>query len=634
MNALPSTNLFSLLPPAQGAGGEALALSGTGLTGEGQARPDGFVSLLSAAMAGKQGLLSQPEVMAAGQPILLGRLNGATDAASGAGQDGAGATFGTLQELLQNRSESEPLNLSALMQGGEGAEYAFDRLLSDAGIQMSGAQLRETLGQLGIDDRMLSEGLENSDQPDRLAALVIGLSAGLSGVLGGQDDSALSPGSRDSALDPNAIQGHPEGDDEAQGAAHGDQEKPEPDLPAVEEPDRQMTEAQLDRSERAALANHGPDPDTTAAQPDDDAKAAQIAGSPGAGPETAAHEAEAVADRGVVPAMSEAEAVKPAASVQSAAKAPDAVAPPKPSAAGQPTPGAVERAADGTTSAETAPDAADTAEEGGNPLLAQRQANERAAALREEPGFSFAERDKAPSFTQQTAAMPHGTQTSSDLNGPKTAETIAAIRAAAAGQGGDSGGGVGADLSGGDGQSGQQPGQEKAEPNAAGRSDLLNRTNFAQQVALARGHSPQQANITGQVALHIQRMAATRTDVLTLQLEPADMGRLDISLEIQDGRVQARVAVENPQTYDMLRQDARALERALQNAGLDTDGGSLNFSLKDQGQQDQGQGHDARNGTQHARDRGPLAGDADPLAAGAVIEARALLGDGRLNLTI
>ncbi|RME99900.1 MAG: flagellar hook-length control protein FliK, partial [Alphaproteobacteria bacterium] len=51
----------------------------------------------------------------------------------------------------------------------------------------------------------------------------------------------------------------------------------------------------------------------------------------------------------------------------------------------------------------------------------------------------------------------------------------------------------------------------------------------------------------------------------------------------RDGQVTTHLVVERAETLDMLQRDARALERALQNAGLDTSEGGMKFSLKDQG---------------------------------------------------
>ncbi len=54
--------------------------------------------------------------------------------------------------------------------------------------------------------------------------------------------------------------------------------------------------------------------------------------------------------------------------------------------------------------------------------------------------------------------------------------------------------------------------------------------------------------------------------------------KLDVD---QAGKVTSHLVVERADTLDLLRRDAPQLERALQHAGLNTDGG-LQFSLRDQ----------------------------------------------------
>jgi len=53
--------------------------------------------------------------------------------------------------------------------------------------------------------------------------------------------------------------------------------------------------------------------------------------------------------------------------------------------------------------------------------------------------------------------------------------------------------------------------------------------------------------------------------------------RLDID---KGGQVHARLTVEKSETLDLMQRDQRALERALQQAGLDGAKTSLEFSLK------------------------------------------------------
>jgi flagellar hook-length control protein FliK len=67
-----------------------------------------------------------------------------------------------------------------------------------------------------------------------------------------------------------------------------------------------------------------------------------------------------------------------------------------------------------------------------------------------------------------------------------------------------------------------------------------------------------------------------------IRLDPPELGRIDVRLDLdQHGHVSSRLIVERSETLDLLRRDAPTLERALQSAGLKTDGG-IDFSLRDQ----------------------------------------------------
>jgi hypothetical protein len=86
------------------------------------------------------------------------------------------------------------------------------------------------------------------------------------------------------------------------------------------------------------------------------------------------------------------------------------------------------------------------------------------------------------------------------------------------------------------------------------------------------------------VAVQITKAAADGLDKISIQLKPESLGRIDVQLQVaHDGRVNANIAVHRQDTLDLLQRDARTLERALQDAGLRTDSGSLNFNLSGQG---------------------------------------------------
>jgi flagellar hook-length control protein FliK len=92
-----------------------------------------------------------------------------------------------------------------------------------------------------------------------------------------------------------------------------------------------------------------------------------------------------------------------------------------------------------------------------------------------------------------------------------------------------------------------------------------------------------------------------------IRLDPPELGRVDVRLEVdRNGNVSTKLTVDRPETLDLMQRDARHLERALQQAGLKTDGGGLEFSLRSHA--DQGgmaDGHADRGG----RERGASGGE-------------------------
>src|SRR5262249_22734419 len=84
------------------------------------------------------------------------------------------------------------------------------------------------------------------------------------------------------------------------------------------------------------------------------------------------------------------------------------------------------------------------------------------------------------------------------------------------------------------------------------------------------------------LAVQIASRAPDGNKRFDIRLDPPELGRIDVRLDVdQGGKVTSRLIVERADTLDLLRRDAPQLERALQHAGLNTDGG-LQFSLRDQ----------------------------------------------------
>lgn len=106
-------------------------------------------------------------------------------------------------------------------------------------------------------------------------------------------------------------------------------------------------------------------------------------------------------------------------------------------------------------------------------------------------------------------------------------------------------------------------------------------------VAASHGKpAPAAGSPAEQLAVHVQRAVRDGNSRITVQLNPAELGHVEVRLDFaRDGSVSATVLADRHDTLDMLQRDARQLERALQDAGLQTNSGSLSFDLRDGGRQ-------------------------------------------------
>ena len=134
--------------------------------------------------------------------------------------------------------------------------------------------------------------------------------------------------------------------------------------------------------------------------------------------------------------------------------------------------------------------------------------------------------------------------------------------------------------------------------------------------AAATAHGRPGANLgtpADQVAMKMSATAKDGGGKVTIRLSPEELGKVDIKMEIsKDGLVRAVVAVDRPETLELLQRDAKGLERVLQDAGLQTDGESLEFDL--------------RGGSDHADDADDGAGGNGP--ADGELASQSIDGDG------
>lgn len=129
-------------------------------------------------------------------------------------------------------------------------------------------------------------------------------------------------------------------------------------------------------------------------------------------------------------------------------------------------------------------------------------------------------------------------------------------------------------------------------------------------IMLAQGaHAPHPT--TQAIAATLKSAAAKGQDTqISIQLDPPDLGRVDIEMRFnKENSVKAILTVEKPETLAMFQRDAHALERALQDAGLELGGDALSFDLAGEGYdfnhngKHDGQGPHGRGGVENADEK-------------------------------
>jgi flagellar hook-length control protein FliK len=143
-----------------------------------------------------------------------------------------------------------------------------------------------------------------------------------------------------------------------------------------------------------------------------------------------------------------------------------------------------------------------------------------------------------------------------------------------------------------------------------------------------------QPNATVQnVAVQIAQNANTGATTFTMQLEPAELGRLEVRLKFdRDGGIKAHLIADKPETLSLLRQDQAQIHRILSQAGLDADDASLSFDLRQQGQQqslDQSYNNSGRSGGYDASTTQP-----DSMQARIAVEAMGYITQSGVNIMV
>lgn len=99
-----------------------------------------------------------------------------------------------------------------------------------------------------------------------------------------------------------------------------------------------------------------------------------------------------------------------------------------------------------------------------------------------------------------------------------------------------------------------------------------------------------QRMVNEQITIAINKNIINGQNSFSIRLNPAELGKVDIKLEFMaDGKMQAVMTVESEKTLTMLQRDQGALEKALQDAGINLTDKNMNFSLMKQNQENNAQ---------------------------------------------
>lgn len=156
-------------------------------------------------------------------------------------------------------------------------------------------------------------------------------------------------------------------------------------------------------------------------------------------------------------------------------------------------------------------------------------------------------------------------------------------------------------------------------------------TSFINYMQAARqGQSP----TTQMVGLQISRNASAKIDTFTMQLDPVDLGQLEVRMKFnKDGKISARLIAERPETLALLQRDAMHLERVLQQTGLEIDENALSFDLRQQ-QEHLHEGGDRRASHDDAGRNGHAARNDNAINAEIAIETAGYISSRGVNIMV
>jgi flagellar hook-length control protein FliK len=119
---------------------------------------------------------------------------------------------------------------------------------------------------------------------------------------------------------------------------------------------------------------------------------------------------------------------------------------------------------------------------------------------------------------------------------------------------------------------GQQPHVAAAAPGTPAAADSS--TNLAASLHPA----------SEQLAASLKQAASNGDNSIHLELSPPSLGKIDVHLDFgSDGKLNAVISADRPETLSLLSGDAKTLTQSLRDAGVQVDNSSLSFNLRGDG---------------------------------------------------